>query len=378
MAKPRLCLIFESIGFTSGIAKVAYQDVTLALRAGYEVTVVAQHLDPSLHGAVEWLRLYVPPRLFLLKWATANHFMKKALGERRFDVIHSHQPQGAAMANVFTCHFLTRVAYERNCLETGKSISARIVRAQQQGVLHLEDRCYRQLAPSTQVVFCSDLLREEFQRLYGPPPRQVTIQNACMPAAAIALDARRSAKRHYFGQDPPSPVVGFLGGTDERKGYPAMIRALRQDPSIYALIGGPGTQNGDVTEFDNRVRRVGLVRDIDQFYAACDVIAVPSVFDPCPMVVLEAVARDIPVIATGGVGNLAEILRCDAGLEWNPAYSLGNLIQEIQRRRDAFVQGACRMAHELTEARRAEKMLAVYESALGQASPRLEPLAVAS
>jgi glycosyltransferase involved in cell wall biosynthesis len=369
MAKPRLCLIFEAIGFTSGIGKVAYQDVSLALNAGYEVTVIAQQLHPSLHTSVEWLPLYVPPRLFLLKWATAHHFMRKALGDQRFDIIHSHQPQGAILSDIFTCHFLTRVAYERNCLVTGKSISARAVRAQQQVVLKLEDRCYQQRNPATQVVFCSELLRDEFHRLYGTPRNESVIENACVSAAAYTYEERIAARQDLFEHAVSTPVVGYFGGVDERKGYRAMLAALRHDPSLHAILAGPGTDKLSSTEFSNRVHMMGPVTETDRFYAACDILVVPSVFDPCPMVVLEAVARQIPVIATRGVGNLAQVQRCNAGLEWKPQASLSELVRYIELYRESFVAGADRMAHELTEARRAARMIAVYEHALTRNSP---------
>src|SRR4051812_1647014 len=91
--------------------------VRTALTAGWRVSVVAKFLDESLHDDVEWLRLYVPPRLFFVQWATARHFIRQALGARAFDVVHAHQPQVASLSDVFQCHFLTRVAHERGCLE---------------------------------------------------------------------------------------------------------------------------------------------------------------------------------------------------------------------------------------------------------------------
>ena len=100
MPQPTLCVIFEAIGPYSAIAKVAYKDIGFALDAGWKVTVVAKRLHESLQNRVEWLKLYVPPRLFLLQWATARLFIRAALGDRRFDVVHAHQPQAASLAGV--------------------------------------------------------------------------------------------------------------------------------------------------------------------------------------------------------------------------------------------------------------------------------------
>ena len=136
-------MIHEAIGNQSAIAKVAAAGVRIALDAGWRVSVVAKYLDPELAGQVEWLRLVVPPRLFFVQWTTAELFIRAALGGRHFDVVHAHQPQVAALSDVFQCHFLTRVAYERKCLEERTTLRARIVRLQQQGVLYAEDHYYQ-------------------------------------------------------------------------------------------------------------------------------------------------------------------------------------------------------------------------------------------
>src|SRR5277367_2426579 len=142
MSKPKLCIIHEAISQDSAIARIALLDARRALAAGWDVSVVAKILDPSLRDRVNWLKLTVPPRGFILKWLSARHFIRSALGNRSFDVIHAHQPQVADLSDVYQCHFLTRAAYERNCLESRPGLRPKFVRLQQQGVLHAEDRCY--------------------------------------------------------------------------------------------------------------------------------------------------------------------------------------------------------------------------------------------
>ena len=216
-----ICLILEAIGNMSGIAKVAYDDVVNALRAGYRVTVVAQQLDERLQSEVEWIPLYVPKRLFLLKWATARYLIQRAMEDQTFDLVHAHQPQVASIADVFTCHFLTRVAYERHCLENPSSVRGSLVYLQQLMVMHLEDRCYRDWNPRTRMIFCSDLLRHEFEKLYGKLPTCYVFDNACP---------------HYDASPTPNPtavanqsmpMVGYLGGRDPRKGFDRIVAAAK-------------------------------------------------------------------------------------------------------------------------------------------------------
>jgi hypothetical protein len=158
-------MIHETIGYHGAIARVAMKAVRQALDVGWRVTVVAKLLDESLVGEVEWLRLHVPPRLLVLKWLTARHFIRRALRGRTFDIVHAHQPQVAALADVFQCHFLTRVAYERECLESGSGVRSGLMRLQHRGVLCAEDHYYRHWNPSTSMLYCSEMIRREFHRL---------------------------------------------------------------------------------------------------------------------------------------------------------------------------------------------------------------------
>src|SRR5207244_570964 len=105
--------------------------------------------------------------------------------------------QAASLADVFQCHFLTRVAYERRCLEERKTLRARIVRLQQQGVLHAEDRCYRNWNPATYMLFGSELTRREFHRLYGAPRREDVLICSFPPIKFPTAEERRQARLKF-------------------------------------------------------------------------------------------------------------------------------------------------------------------------------------
>jgi len=188
-------MIFESIGRHSAIGKVAMADVQIALDAGFDVSVVAKHLDESLQAQVQWLKLAVPPRIFLLKWLTARTAIERALGGRTFDNVHAHQPQAASLSDVFQCHYLTRAAYELNCLESRPGLRPAFIRWQEHAVLRAEDRYYRRWNPATHMLFVSPLVRNQFQKFYGLPPRQNVVINPFPPIAFPSDERRRTARR---------------------------------------------------------------------------------------------------------------------------------------------------------------------------------------
>ena len=371
MPQPTLCVIYEDVGDYNAISKIAATAVQQALKAQWRVTVVAQRLSPALQKDVEWLRLFKPRRLFLVQWLVARTAIRAALKGRTFDVLHVYQPQVADLADLMHCQFLTRVAYERDCLESRPGFGPAIVRAQQQGVLYAEDYYLRHWNPKTRLLFCSPLVREEFHRLYGRPPLEGILSNACPPVHFTQAEERTRARKALLGHDYDGPVIGYLGGVNERKGYRPLIHAVEEESKTFLLMGGSYTAGFKVSALKGRFQSVGLVSDLRTFYAACDIMAVPSYFDPCPLVVFEAAARGLPVIATDGVGNLPTLIEYGAGLRWGFDEPLGPLVQEMMARREQFQAGARRMAADLSEERQGERLLQVYEEVLQEKKRRM-------
>lgn len=364
--KPTLCLIHEAISHDSAIAKIALLQVRTALDAGWSVTVIAQRLDESLHDRVAWLHLSVPRRSFFYKWITARHYILKSKGSGVFDVIHAHQPQVADVADIFQCHFLTRVAYERKCLERRTGLRPRLIRLQQQGVLYAEDRCYRRWNPRTHMVFCSDLLRDEFARLYGAPPSREVLVNPCGPIDFPSDGERAAARRRWIGDGFNGLVLGYLGGLQERKGYKRVLAALAGRSEVFFLIGGQFTDGFADPALAGRMKAVGLVSDVKSFFAACDAVIVPSLFEPLGLVAFEAAAAGTPVIATEQVGALPHLLEHDAGLLWRPGDDLPALVRLAAAERARFNAGAAKLADSLSEQRQSRRLLEMYGQALSR------------
>lgn len=362
MTGRRLCMIFEATGPYNAIGKIAMAQVKAALAQGWHVSVVANRLCESLHDRVDWLKLYVPPRCFALQWLTARRFIKKAMGDpSRFDVIHGHQPQIADLCNIFQCHFLTRVAHERKCLEDGSGIRRRLNRIQKLAVLVAEDRHYSTWNPQTKMVFVSGLLQNEFKRIYGLPPNSDVIENAGPPANPVDEIERQRARKTLLGEVRGRWVVGFLGGTTERKGFSALRKAVLRDEQLHLLVGGAGTKGLQDVGLKDRLTSLGMVENTDQFYAACDLIAVPSIFDPCPYVVLEAVSRGVPAVVTEGVGNAESLVRQGAGVIWSSDQSFGDCVQKITNAQAEYSAAALRWSRAATLNTYCDAFIKIYD-----------------
>jgi UDP-glucose:(heptosyl)LPS alpha-1,3-glucosyltransferase len=209
------------------------------------------------------------------------------------------------------------------------------------------------------MVFCSDLLRTEFSRLYASPPSQEVLVNACPPVNFRTPEQRHAARKHWVGEDFNGLVLGYLGGLQERKGYKRVLSALAGKRDVFLLMGGQFTRGFSHPALAGHMKAVGLVDDVPGFFAACDAFVVPSLFDPCPLVAFEAASRGVPVIATDGVGNLSELLEYGAGLLWRPNDDLAALVASAAAGREQFNAGARRMADAISEHRQGRRLLEI-------------------
>lgn len=119
-------------------------------------------------------------------------------------------------------------------------------------------------------------------------------------------------------------LVGYVGRFEPRKGIDIALKAiaklLRASPNVKAIFAGDNgvaklrelvTDEDTEILFDNpRVTFSGLVsrHELDDIYAACHVVTVPSRYESFGLVAIEAMAAGAVVVALA-TGGLKEIVR---------------------------------------------------------------------
>jgi glycosyltransferase involved in cell wall biosynthesis len=369
MTPPTYCKVFEAVGDYSAIGRGAALDCRILLEAGYKVTVVSKFIDGELRKEVDWIPLYVPPRGFALQWLSARHFLLKARGDKPFDVVQAHQPQISDSCDIFQCHFLTRAAANRGVLTAFKGKRA-LIRAQEEVVLRVEDRYYRRLARlktqangmgAPRILFISELMQREFRELYGVPARDEVLVQAPPVAEFPTSEERQAARQKWAPEAGQRLVVGFLGGTIERKGFRRVLKAMEKENDLFLLFGGPRSENFTAPQLGDRFKSVGFVADTASFYAACDVFLVVSPFEPLGMVALEAAAHGVPVVASSGVGALPTLEKFDAGVAWHEGTFLGEAVHLAATRRRELNLGALKLSEVSGERAYGQRLLEVCE-----------------
>jgi glycosyltransferase involved in cell wall biosynthesis len=160
------------------------------------------------------------------------------------------------------------------------------------------------------------------------------------------------------------PVVGYLGGLDERKGYRTACSAVAEISDAHLLMAGPRSEGHVDADLGPRLHALGMQSDLNDFWASIDVLAVPSTFDPFAVVVTEAAAHGLPSVVTPGVGAAAQLQRAGAGLVREPAEFASGLETVIARRAE-FTDGARALASTLASSRQSELLLEHWRARLG-------------
>jgi glycosyltransferase involved in cell wall biosynthesis len=129
-------------------------------------------------------------------------------------------------------------------------------------------------------------------------------------------DAARSAVRREFGIGDDAWVIGTVGRLASEKNQVLLVKALAGllGERARLVIVGDGPEAGAIAsaiaEAGSKpwVHLAGARADVPRFLAAFDVFALPSLSEGLPLVVLEAMASGLPVVASavGGIPDVVE------------------------------------------------------------------------
>jgi glycosyltransferase involved in cell wall biosynthesis len=233
-----------------------------------------------------------------------------------------------------------------------------------------------------QVICVSDDLANQVRRLGVPPERCTTIQNG--------VDERTFRRRHppvesplraRLAVPPDRLVVGAVGRLSPEKGFDDLIRASAPlltaglDFEVWIVGDGPARPALErqirAGGLEDRVRLLGFWPEPVELYHALDLFALSSRREGLPNVVLEALAMEVPVIATR-VGGVPEIIgHGQTGLLCPPAdptalaAALRTLMADPSLRARLARAGRALVEREFSFSRRMQKERAIYDRVLG-------------
>ncbi len=177
-------------------------------------------------------------------------------------------------------------------------------------LLRLEQRLFTD-PHLLRVIANSRQVQREIEAHYGLDPEKIQV-------IYNGLDHQRfrppeepgtKALKAGFGLNENSRVVLFVGSGFGRKGLAFLLEAfagLKNQESLLWIVG-----KGPIKTYQQLARRLGVAArvrfwgpraDPAPFYQAAAVLALPTIYDPCSNVVLEALGCGCPVVTTAANG----------------------------------------------------------------------------
>ncbi len=185
-----------------------------------------------------------------------------------------------------------------------------------------------------------------------------------------------------LGIPPERLAIGAVGRLSAEKGFDLLIRAVdrlgRCGLDVQLLIAGEGDEQTRLqTQIEELgcgkyVRLVGYQANVKELYQAFDVFALSSLREGLPNVLLEAMALEVPVVATriAGVPGLIEHekngLLIQPGSVDELTAALERLLRDAELRQRLAKAGRETIVSRYSFAVRMSKIQAIYDQLLGR------------
>jgi glycogen(starch) synthase len=249
-----------------------------------------------------------------------NHFFEKRAAilrreiDSRFDVVHAHDWLVATSSIESKHSFGSPLITTLHSLEYKRAGS--ISSPESAMIDSLE---WWTTYESSLMVVCSGAMKTDVSLHFKVPEAKIWVIPNAIDPSKFDVFVDRNVIRAKYGVYPNEKLVMFVGRLTPQKGCEYLIRAVpnvSQAHNIKVVIVGDGYSRGFLeneaiaTGQSWRFKFVGFIPDGDvvQLLKSCDVLVIPSVYEPFGVVALEGMAAGAPIVASD-VDGLAEVVK---------------------------------------------------------------------
>jgi glycosyltransferase involved in cell wall biosynthesis len=226
------------------------------------------------------------------------------------------------------------------------------------------------------VICVSEDLHQRCLECGVPAGQCVLIENG-IDTAEFSRRLSPTEARQRLGVAPGRLLLGAVGRLSAEKGFDLLVRAVAQLVSegldVGVLIAGEGDERARLqtligeSGLGERVRLLGYCSDTRELYQALDVYVLSSLREGLPNVLLEAMALEVPVVATRVAGVPRLVRDGENGLLAEPgavaglAAAVRRLAEEPGLRSRLGRAGRATIEQSYNFAARMEKVRQVYD-----------------
>lgn len=315
----KLCIVTHCVVKGDGQGRVNYEVTKELLRHNHHVTLVASSVSADLqqNSQVDWIFIAVngwPTKLLqdmVFAQQSADWLRKHS---HEFDLVKVNGAITWAQADVNAVHFVHN-SWLRSPVHTSR------LRRDFYGfyqwlytVLNVrsEKRAFRR---AKVVVAVSEKVRKELLDV-GVPKEYIRV---IFNGVDLHEFSPGSADRRKLGLPEDVALALFAGDIrTPRKNLDTVLHALIQVPELHLAVAGsmegsPYPQLSHLLGLGGRVHFLGYRCDVSALMQAVDLFVFPSRYEPCGLVLLEAMASGLPIVTATTVG-CAEIIKPSCGV----------------------------------------------------------------
>jgi len=240
---------------------------------------------------------------------------KRLLNEKKFDIIHSHNPTAGMSGRKL--HKKFKIPHVMTLHGPWASVRQKFYTRKLARII--EGKAIK----GSDIVTCdSYALREEVLQEYKPPTEKtIAIPNA-VDTKKFKPDSSKQKARKELGIETKDPIVFYTGRFVEEKGLPYLLEAFKGVRGAHLLLLGGGFDEHLVKnwlannkEFKEKITVIPYLpyAKMPAAYNACDIFVLPSLAEGMSRSIMEAMSCGKPVIATN-VGGNPEMVSKETGL----------------------------------------------------------------
>lgn len=245
------------------------------------------------------------------------------------------------------------------------------------------------------IAVCELARKMELEQTGIPPGKVVTIYNAVDPSAVAATNAGQideagnaSIDSDVPGlmlapkSDPTTVLIGTVCRFHPQKGLHYLIAAfaalLECIPQAHLVLVGDGELRQALEEQAQalgvaaQITFTGFRTDVPAILAQLDLFVLPSLWEGLPLVLLEAMAARLPVVATAVGGTPELVVDGETGILVPPAdvealtTAMQQLLSAQDLRQRMGQKGRLRVEQEFSAAKAVRETTALYEQLVQQ------------
>jgi glycosyltransferase involved in cell wall biosynthesis len=341
-----ICIVTHEFSTQTGQGRVNYEIARYLLNQGHRIFMVASEVAPDLscHPNAYPLLVEIP------KWVKVRILRNQVFALRsaslirqyrmQFDVIHANGAITYHESDVNACHFVhsSWIHSRFHPIREKKGIGAWYQWLYTTFNGKWEQRADR---ATKRVIAVSDFVKHSLVEDAHVPEETIEVVWNGVDIDEFRPRARGEKNLLRSSLDLPDSVcISFFTGDikSNRKNLDLVLHAFRQLPDHHHLVvagatlGSPYPMMAQSMGLEGRVHFLGYRSDVADLLRYADVFTFPSHYDPCPLVILEALACGVPVVTTRSVGNSVLIESGESGyvLESNhDVDSLAAVLKEL-------------------------------------------------